>query len=170
MGFASSLKRGEEWEAELDTFFGKSFILEPIPQESFLFVQKLGIDRVLVNKKTGSRWSTEYKSDDRAADTNNFFIEVISVDTPSKEKKGWALTTCAQKIVFYIPRKNVAYIVSAEKIRDMLSVFEHDRERYPYRPCGETLNDGYRSWGYCVPVSEIAAMATKVYRDIKPRT
>jgi len=141
-GFKEKLEEGEKFEAILDSYFETWYDIAAQKE-----LQKLGIDRIFTSKSSQERYSVEYKSDSRAAKTENFFIETVSVDVAGKA--GWALTSCAQLICFFIPPKNQVVIVEGYLIKKMLTQW---KASYPTK---KALNPGYASRGILVPVKEV---------------
>lgn len=151
--FNESLKRGKRFEDELDCFFFEDWGIHRLSPDQ----EKRGLgDRVFINKKTGQLFFIEYKTDEKAYDTGNFFIETISVDR--NHQKGWALTCLSDFIFFYIPRLKEVYIVDPKSIRDKLDQWQRN---YPVRPSRDELNNNYVSYGVCVPIKTISDIAIK---------
>lgn len=148
--FDESLAFGQYMENLLDDYFSTWFLIEEVSME----LQYLGIDRIFTKHSTGERFSVEYKADRRAHDTGNVFIETVSVQKGNTiEKLGWALTSTAQRLVYFIPGPNRVYILDMVDIRDMLSKW------------GDTCkvataeNEGYVGKGLLVPITEIETHA-----------
>jgi len=105
-------KIGEEYEAILDDFFASQYDIEQVSVD----VQKLtGMDRIFTRKTTGVKASVEYKTDFKAQDTGNVFIETESIGGTGKP--GWAYCSIAQLLIYFIPRKNLIYIADMFKIK-----------------------------------------------------
>ena len=95
---------GETQAAHIDTYFGKFFTIEPASDE----LDRLGIDRIFARCDTGVRFGVEYKADEKAAITGNVFIETVAVD--ERDVYGWAYTSLAQKLVYYVPALSRCYV------------------------------------------------------------
>jgi len=148
--FKKQLSKGQDKEKYLDAFFSPRFdITEASANE-----QRRGIDRHFKNKETGARFSVEYKTDWRAAETHNAFIETVSVDT--QNKAGWAYTCSADKLLYYIPRDELVYVISLRKLRERLPKWEKQYRALPVK------NDGYNTIGLLVPLRELEAIAESV--------
>lgn len=142
--FEDSRKREEEHNKDLDGFYSEWFEISPVT----LKAQKAGIDRTWTQRKTKYRYSVEYKADEKATYTGNVFIETISVDDGKRETPGWGYTSCAQLLVYYLPNEGVAYRTS------MLNVKFHIDDWAGLYPIRSAQNDGYLTWGVCVPIDE----------------
>lgn len=150
--FADKLHEGEEYERVLDEFFSSIFDVKHVSMNA----QKSGIDRVFTNRTTNISYSIEYKADSTAARTGNMFLETISVDTTNKP--GWACTSCAQLLVYYIPPLDKAYLVSMLTIKTLVPTWA---ETYSKKPIP---NDGYNTIGVLVPLTEFEQHCWKVYQ------
>lgn len=149
--FITQLKRGHEGEAFLDALFGEEFlIVEPRG------AQRSGYDR-LFQPRDHSRasFTVEYKTDQTAARTNNAFVETVSVD--SAGKIGWALTSQADYLAYYIP--DPLALVYMVPFGDLRARLERWQSEYPMR---SVRNDGYLTKGLLVPLAEFEEIAEAV--------
>src|SRR5689334_20898516 len=97
--FKDKLREGHEVEELLDRHFEAKYqIWHATPAG-----QRQGIDRWFTDRITGDRFSVDYKADWRAHETRRAFIETISVD--STGKAGWAYTSKADWIYYYLPQR-----------------------------------------------------------------
>lgn len=152
--FDTQLASGQDDEAVLDAFFARFYEIEPASME----LQRIGIDRLFTARSNGIRKSVEYKSDVTAGRTGNAFIETVSVDTAGK--KGWALTCCAQYLVYYIPPTGVAYVFPVTLIKEQLPRWLAEPERYPVREIPNVRNgQAYKTHGLLVRLSELEPWA-----------
>ncbi len=78
--FKAQLTKGEQSEAELDTYFAQWYDIQPLDRAQ----QRQGIDRIFTRKNNGLVFTIEYKTDWMAAKTPNAFVETVSVDTANK--------------------------------------------------------------------------------------
>jgi len=108
--FEAQLEKGEEYEGILDAFFSSQYDIEEATFEQ----QHLGIDRLFTSKKRGVRASVEYKTDFIAQKTGNVFIEAMDGDS---EPCGWASSSTAQILVYFIPELNVIFMADMLKIK-----------------------------------------------------
>lgn len=93
----TQLEVGQAGEIILDNFLEEVYFekLEPATQDW----QNLGIDRFAFNGNYCT--PIEYKTDFRAAKTGNLFLEIVK--NSNTGAPGWACTTFAQVIYYYIP-------------------------------------------------------------------
>jgi hypothetical protein len=96
--FDDSFEGVKPYEAELDKYFSTAYEIQPASREQ----ERSGVDRIFTHKASGLRYSVEYKVDMHTATTGNVFIETTSVD--SEDKCGWALTSTAQILMYFIPQ------------------------------------------------------------------
>lgn len=138
--FDEQLDKGHGYETRLDKYFSKWYSVHPIEEQA---VQRMGIDRRFTGP-TGAVYSVEYKTDERAGETGNVFIETVSVDT--ENKLGWAYTSCAQILAYYIPALQTIYLAY------MTSVKESVRQWNDIYPIRRIPNRGYHTIGLLVPI------------------
>ena len=154
--FEDSLKYGEKVEALLDDYFEEWFDISPVTPD----LQRLGVDRIFVMKSKGHRYSVEYKADRRTQETGNVYIETVSVRKANEPtdayKLGWALTSIAQRLIYYIEGDEVIYILDMKDVRDMLPKWE---SQYPK---AEVVNEKYFGEGILVPVTQLSKLARGV--------
>ena len=142
--FMDSLAVGEEHEKLLDEFFSRYFDITPATNEE----QRLGIDRFFVMKGTGERYSVEYKTDIRAHDTGNAFIETVSVMRGGEvEKLGWVYTSTAQRLLYYIPGMEAVFIFDTMTLRDLVKKWKYIK--------AQADNGSYVGEGMLVPMDTI---------------
>lgn len=145
--FKAQLAKGDVGERFLDAFFAGGYDIRPAtPQE-----QRQGIDRVFTNRQTGQVTRIEYKTDYAAARTHNAFVETMSVDTAGKA--GWAYTSQADYVLYYVPGDGLIYVVALETLRQQLGRW---CKVYPRRRAN---NHGYATHGIIVPLAEFELCA-----------
>ncbi len=85
----------------------------------------------------------EYKADATAARTGRMFLEIMSVDTA--DKPGWALTSLAQLLVYYVPLLDYANIYNMYSLKALLPALQqgYQIKRIP--------NNGYCTHEIAVP-------------------
>ncbi len=148
--FDAQRTRGEDGEAALDRFFrSRGHYIEPATRGQ----QLRGIDRVFL--KDGKVAYVEYKTDFRAQETGHVFVETISMD--ASDRAGWAYTSSADYLVYYIPALSRIYVIPLEVLRRELPGWA---ERYPTRPA---QNREYATHGILVPIDEFAAHTTQIF-------
>lgn len=148
--FREQLAKGEEAERFLDGYFDDRFKVLPVTREG----QRKGIDRVFIDRQTHEHARVEYKTDWRAQATRNAFIETVSVD--SQEKRGWAYTTQADLVFYYVPGEELVYVLQPAVIRQCLPAWQ---QRYR---AAKARNEGYYTHGVLVPLHELERCAKEV--------
>lgn len=148
--FDAQLTRGASGEAILDRFFAARghYI-----QEATRGQQQGGIDRVFL--KDGKVAYVEYKTDFRAHETGHVFVETVSMD--SSDKAGWAYTSAADYLVYYIPATRQIYVIPLEVLRRILPQWA---DAYPR---ASAQNETYATHGLLVPLDVFAASATQAF-------
>lgn len=147
--FATQLQRGEHYEAELDRFFSTWYDIRKVDREQ----QRRGIDRIFTRKDNGVVYQIEYKSDLTASKTGNAFVETVSVDTANKP--GWAHSSQADYLIYYLPKDLLIYVIAFTELRKQLSRWCAYRSR-------RIPNNGYHTVGLLVPLDEFEQIATQV--------
>lgn len=145
--FKDSKKVGDMGEQLLDNYFSDKFIIEDVNMDQ----QRLGWDRVFTHKDSGTRASVEYKTDTRATDTGNIFMEVWS----NKEagKKGWAYTSTAQWLYYFMTGSMSVFIVDVPHLKLYLKVWEKQLK------IKQARNKTYTSEGMLVPIEIFKTVA-----------
>lgn len=138
--FDTQLKIGEHYEGVLDSYFKKRFDIFPVSDAA----QRMGLDRIWIDKVTGQRWSVEYKTDKLAHNTGNVFMETVSRD--AHNISGWIHTSIAQIVVYYVPGLGKAYCMYMTKLRELMRIWEG---RYK---TGSANNGSFSSVGVLVPI------------------
>ena len=148
--FDEQLSKGQAAEKKLDSLFSDTYVI----QEAEMKDQRRGIDRFFVSRKLNTALSVEYKTDWRAAKTGNAFVETVSVDT--QNKPGWAKSSQADYLVYYVPDDELVYVMKMKKMREHLNEW---MSRYPER---KIPNQGYSTIGVLVPLKEFEKHAEQV--------
>jgi hypothetical protein len=149
--FNSSFAVGRDGEEFLDKLFSIKFTIEQVDRED----QRRGIDRYFTGKsEDAKRLAIEYKTDHRAADTGNAFIETVSVD--SADKEGWAYKSQADYLIYYLPEDGLIYSIRMSALRRCLDRWAQE---YPTRAAP---NKGYNTYGILVPLHEFEDIAELV--------
>jgi len=149
--FKEQLAIGAQGEAFLDSFFHADYQIAP----AHAFEQKQGIDRHFINRNNGTQLRVEYKTDGIAQKTHNAFVETTSVD--KNDKAGWAYTSTADYLIYYVPGDELIYVIRLTKLRKCLPTWA---TKYPLK---SALNEGYRTWGLIIPLREFERIADRVY-------
>lgn len=149
--FTTQLTDGQKGERRLDAFFQKWFVIRPATDAE----QRQGIDRHFTRRKDQRAFTIEYKTDHTAGRTGNAFVETISVDTDNKP--GWALTSQAQLLIYYIPDTGIIYVIDFARLRRNLPRWQ---QTYPQRAIP---NRGYHTHGLLVPLLEFEKIANQIF-------
>lgn len=150
--FNNSKKIGDAGEARLDQFFKDKFQIEDVDMSQ----QKLGWDRVFTHLESGARASVEYKTDTQSHKTGNIFIEIWSNKEASK--RGWAYTTTAQWLYYYVLGDGEVYIVDVVKLKLYLKNWE---KQFIIKGA---KNPNYSSEGMLVPVEIFKSICYEVIK------
>lgn len=148
--FQERLTAGQKGEATLDRFFATWYAIRPATRAE----QRSGIDRIFTRRTDGQIAAVEYKTDWAAHRTGNAFIETVSVD--SANKPGWAFSSKAAILVYYVIDDDLAYIVTFATLREHLLRWQR---AYPTR---SIPNKGYHTVGLLVPLYELEHIALEV--------
>lgn len=137
-------------EKELDEFFSQWYDIQPVDRE----MQRKGIDRIFTRHDNGYIFKIEYKTDWKATKTQNAFVELISVDNTGKP--GWAYSSQADYLLYYLPEDILVYVIAFENLRNCLPAWV---DKYPVRTI---RNVGYNTVGVLAPLCEFERIATQV--------
>lgn len=146
--FTTKLREGEEGESFLDQHFSSSFEIFTVGMDD----QRRGIDRIFV--ANGREYKIEYKTDSRAKQTGNAFVETVSVDY--QNKPGWAYYSEADWLIYYTTGVEVIYIIQMRRIKENLPKWESMFRTVP------SYNNGYRTLGIPVPLDIFERIAERV--------
>jgi hypothetical protein len=138
------LALGQGVEKRLDQALSRHYVLRPVDEA----LQKLGIDRIAVNKKTRVAHSIEYKADFLMAATGRVFIETLA--NSAEDRPGWVKSMMAQILVYADAATGIAYFVNAVDIKRL------DLKKYPR---AEVRNGRYFTVGHTIPLSQLEKMA-----------
>jgi hypothetical protein len=158
--FRQQLAVGEEGEARLDALFAQWFEISPASMDE----QRSGIDRWFVRRETsadgiaGERFAVEYKTDERASRTGNAFVEMFHIFDDDRQKQGWAYTSTSRWLVYYLPQRAVAHVLSFADMREALRVWKRAYHMAHVR------NVSWDTWGLLVPLTEVERIARNVIR------
>ncbi|MEQ8274662.1 MAG: hypothetical protein RMA76_46210 [Deltaproteobacteria bacterium] len=147
--FETQYRRGALAESVLDSMFSRMLRVEPVSRDD----QRDGIDRVFHFR--GRRWTVEYKTDFRAAQTGRVFIETVSNDRT--KKAGWLYTSRADYLLYFVSGADSVYVVRMERLRH--AAVSRWIGRFEDRA---VPNRTYRTHGMAVPIDELDAIADGV--------
>ena len=139
------LSQADMLEREIDRCFCGDYHIKRVTRAS----QKKGVDRILVCKKTGLRYTVEYKTDQRTADTGNIFVETISVDEPLR--LGWAYTSYAQLLAYHVPQWGKVSLTPMTMVKWHVEEWKQRYKMSPLIPNEGVYGDKYNSRGILVP-------------------
>ena len=139
--FTAKLEHGKIGEADLDDYFGRWHVIKQVSRTW----ERMGVDRFWTCRTTKCVWPVEYKTDPTAADTENAFVETVSVDRAGKP--GWAYRSFCQLLVYYVPPTGMAYVCHMSLVKDCVPRWA---EEYPK---GRAANEGYHTHGILVPLA-----------------
>ena len=147
--FKEQLSKGEAAELVLDRHYAQFFDIHNATRDD----QRRGIDRFFTRADSKS-WPVEYKADWTASQTGNAFVETVSVD--STNKRGWAYTSQAEWLLYFLPRDALVYVIQMKRLRDKLGEWE--------RLCQKRRieNRGYSTHGLLVPLAFFEELAQRV--------
>lgn len=155
--FQRQLAVGAEGEAQLDALFTQWFEITPATMDE----QKTGIDRWFVRRLAsadgiaGERFPVEYKTDLRAAGTGNAFVEMFHVHDNGRHQPGWVYSSISRWLIYYVPQKHRALVLSFADIRDGLRKWKSACHM------GHVRNVSWDTWGLLVPLTELEHIARK---------
>lgn len=162
--FEEQLVIGELGANFLDTFFSKWYYIEKVSKE----LELLGIDRIFTlknnqSKTVNKRLSVEYKTDMITSSTGNFFIETKSVVKNKKIVKfGWAYTSIAQKIFYFVPKDAKIYILDLNCLRNTMKI-NNWLVLFKEKEC---FNKDYSSHGLLVPTDTIVSTSNTIVLSV----
>lgn len=148
--FKKKLREGQRHERFLDRHFADNFHIAPATRDE----ERAGVDRHFTDRKSGRRFTIQYKADTTAGRTGNAFVELISVDTTGAP--GWAKSCTADFIVYWVVGIGPAYVIRPAAIRRELARWErhYQSRRVP--------NRNYHTVGLLVPLDEFERIAYRV--------
>jgi hypothetical protein len=120
--------------------------------------QRQGVDAIIRHKDSGNQFLVEVKTDYRAAETGNAFVELVAYDKPTL-KLGWAYTCQSDWLIYFLPVSGQIFFLKPRRIRDRLNFW---LSRYKQRT---VPNQDFNTRGLLVPLQElqdIAAIATTI--------
>jgi len=125
--------------------------------------QKKGIDGIAICRKTGRKWAVEIKTDWVAKETGNVFIETVSVD--AEGILGWAYTSLAQVLCYYIPQASTMYVVSMARVKARVCEWA---KLYPHRSIPNNgRHGGYNTEGLLVPLEIFIEQCHATRRELQ---
>ena len=145
------LVRGEKAEALLDEHFSDRFKIILASRAE----QRSGIDRIFEARAGAKQYTVEYKTDWTAGRTHNAFIETVSVDTMNVP--GWAYTSQAEWLIYYVPDDETIYLVRFADLRKHIEEWIEQFGPEKFIP-----NDGYYTRGVAVPLDVFVICSSRI--------
>jgi hypothetical protein len=146
--FGKQLGKGEAAERFLDAHYSRFFSIKKASRDE----QRQGIDRFF--EKEGESWPIEYKADWTASRTGNAFVETVSVDTTGK--LGWAYTSSAKWLLYFLPDDGLVYVVEMTKLKGCLEGWKEKCKTVTVQ------NRTYSTHGLLVPLDLFEQIAQRV--------
>lgn len=155
MSYEDDLRRGEQGEDAVHAFMHDTWGYE------IAYVgraeQRMGWDAIYTNPDTDQRTSVSIKTDERAGDTGNVFIETVSVHQDGVDvKPGWAYACKADILLVWLPRQRSLLVLVPMRLAEVVDEWRNHHRQVRVR------NDGYETLGIPVPIEEVEAIAEKV--------
>lgn len=158
--FAKSYAQGKSGERFLDWYFNKFYVITQATRQQ----EREGFDRIFksrhakngfeyIAKKPVEAMRVEYKTDYRAAETGNAFIETESVNTTGK--RGWLYTSQAHLLVYFIPPLFRIYCCPMKNLAEAALVWQ---VKYAQ---SNADNITYLTRGLLIPIDEFAKVSVR---------
>ena len=140
--FKQQLSKGAGGEDDVLKFFaGHGWAIEKTTMTNG---QRNGID-ARMTRQGHAPIALEIKTDERSWKTGNAFVETISVDT--QNKAGWAYTSKADWLAYYLPQGLYFYLVRMSWLRSQLPLWQQQCRTVKVK------NRGYCTHGLVVPLT-----------------
>lgn len=168
--FAEQYENSKGYDRHIDAAFEPWWEVENVGR---LF-ERAGMDRLWTHRDTGRRMSVEYKSDTMAHRTKHVFVETESVVEAGK--RGWAYTSCAQLLVYYVVEGRYAFVARMSEIERKLEGWElahqirdvRTRDGNSGNESSDTEGSCYTTRGILVPLMTFRAAASAVVEVSPP--
>lgn len=142
----TQLKIGEAGESILDAFMCPSYF-DRVEKVCNYWWRENGVDRFAYFGEF--KVSVEYKTDFRAAETDNLFLEVTR--NTSTEAPGWFKTSLAQRLYYYIPPKGLIIEYDLATLKEIATCLD--------LPTVTCRNETYCSEGVLLRMSSVSPRA-----------
>lgn len=154
--FGRQHRQGKDAEQFIYQQFQEYFNVIPAPG----YLQDQGVDFTFTDRRNGQTWKVELKTDQVAYRTGNAFIETVSVSRASGSLPGWAHSSQADWLLYFIPQTRKIYRIALTRLRAELSLWE---QRYPSRTIPNADRRGaYDTIGLLVPLTELQQISEEV--------
>lgn len=155
--FQDSLDAGLAGEQFLDEYFkGRGFRILTAPPA----MQLQGVDRIFIDSDNQGT-TIEYKTDKTAGRTHRAFVETVSVDVEGTP--GWAYTSKADVLAYYIPDDGLVYVIRFSELRRRLSIWLKVYREVSIPNKGKPGTQSYKTRGILVPLHEFEQIAETVH-------
>jgi hypothetical protein len=145
--FTQQKKQGDLGEKAIRDHFKKDWFISP----ASLPDQKKGIDFYFQHRRDGIHCTVELKTDTRASQTGNAFVETFS---SYPDRMGWAYTCQSDFLFYYLPQDRLIYVFRPKVIKERLKTWE----KYPSR---NIPNKSWTTRGLLVPLHEFEKHANQ---------
>lgn len=148
-------------------FYQSRGLVQSIEHVPVQFELLAGLDKVMW-LHNGTRNTYEDKTDFRAADTTNLFLETWSKKPDDRQGgvRGWGYTCGAQYIDFFLPQHRTILIGETLRVKSLIRKWDADNQF----PRGEAVNANFTTVGLRVPVhvvvKEAELKAVEVGEDV----
>jgi hypothetical protein len=158
-GFSAKLNEGQLYEEMLDRLFVDDWVIRLANREE----EARGIDRWFTHPESGEQYSVQYKSDSRAWETGNAFVELMSVD--EKGIQGWAYSCEADLLEYYVPQRLRIYELLTASLFGWVESWRERLERGDQRfAIRNAQNLNYKTQGLLVPFCEFERATRRIYQ------
>lgn len=138
--FGEQYRVGQIGACMLDGYFSKLYRLLPATMAE----EENGIDRV--GFCDGRQVFLEYKTDVKADQTGRAFIEVVAYAHDEGQRPGWAYTSHADIIVYFLPFSNRLFLIRPHRLRSRMPYYEVQYPRF------EVANTKWTTTGLLMPL------------------
>lgn len=152
--FFEQREKGKTAEKQLDAFFSKWYQIKTITVDDEL---KDHYDRIFTRGDIET--TVEYKTDFKAHETRNAFIELTSCK--EKNTMGWIHTSKADRLIYFVPETKEVYIVKLMYLRMATPYYS---KKFGIRTCTNKRKDGiiYHSEGFLMPLQILGTLGKVV--------
>ena len=156
----AKMQEGEAAAQVLDKHFRQRWHVVPVPQE----LQCREIDRILIQRDNcARRLLVEYKADSTASRTGNAFIEIESCFSTGV-KRGWAESSCADFIVYFLPLDRQAMVIPTRLLRAALAGWRQTYQTKVVSSYDTTTGQQWQTSGLIVPLPVVRQIVARIIR------
>jgi hypothetical protein len=147
--FSKQKAIGDRGEATIMAYFSPDWLITKASFDQ----QKEGIDFIFQHRARGIIRTIELKTDTRASDTGNAFVETYS-DFPSKQ--GWVYTCNASYLFYHLPQDCLIYVFHPKTLKQVVTQWV---KKYPSR---DIQNKSWVTKGLLIPLHEFEKHCNQV--------